>query len=79
MNKTILSMVLLAVIVIASCSKTTAAADPVSKHSAKTILFWNEKAYEAFGGATYLNCLMASRINAMVHLAGYLNHKNRFL
>lgn len=33
------------------------------------VLKWNEVAYQAFGGATYQHSLMASRVNAMVHIA----------
>ncbi|HET8735163.1 MAG TPA: vanadium-dependent haloperoxidase [Pricia sp.] len=33
------------------------------------VLEWNEVAYQAFGGKAYQNSLMASRINAMVHIA----------
>src|SRR5690606_31047911 len=42
---------------------------PVSKHSASAVLYWNEIAYEAFGGKLYQHSLMASRLNAMVQLA----------
>ncbi len=53
-----------------ACSKSSSAAPgPVSKHSAQAVLFWNEIAYEAFGGKLYQHSLMASRINAMVQLA----------
>ena len=37
--------------------------------SNEIILKWNEIAYNAFGGAAYQHSLMASRINAMVHIA----------
>jgi PAP2 superfamily len=33
------------------------------------VLKWNEVAYEAFGGSAYQHSLMASRINAMTHIA----------
>ncbi len=33
------------------------------------IIEWNEVAYHAFGGEAYLHSLLASRINAMTHLA----------
>ena len=42
---------------------------PVSSRSAVAILQWNEIAFNAFGGTQYQHSLMASRINAMVHLA----------
>lgn len=43
--------------------------NPVSSQPASTVLYWNEVAYEAFGGTQYQHSLMASRINATVHLA----------
>jgi len=33
------------------------------------VLVWNENAYQAFGGTGYQHSLMASRINAMMHIA----------
>lgn len=42
---------------------------PVSSRPADAILYWNEVAYDAFGATKYQHSLMASRINAMVHLA----------
>ena len=42
---------------------------PVSSKSAVAVLHWNEVAFDAFGGTQYQHSLMASRINAMVHLA----------
>src|SRR5688572_14540263 len=42
---------------------------PVSSKSAVAVLHWNEVAFDAFGGTKYQHSLMASRINAMVHLA----------
>jgi hypothetical protein len=41
----------------------------VSSQPATAILYWNEVAYNAFGGAKYQHALMASRVNVMVHLA----------
>lgn len=43
--------------------------NPVSTLPAAPVLFWNEVAYNAFGGTAYQHSLMASRINALVHLA----------
>jgi hypothetical protein len=45
------------------------------------ILEWNEVAYQAFGGEAYLHSLMASRINAMTHIAMHdaLNAFIRFI
>jgi hypothetical protein len=51
-----------------ACSKANSE-NPVSKLPAAPVLFWNEVAYNAFGGVAYQHSLMASRINAMVHLA----------
>src|SRR5689334_18215363 len=39
------------------------------KFPSKVVLTWNEYAYQAFGGVDIQHSLMASRINAMVHLA----------
>jgi hypothetical protein len=52
-----------------SCSKPEQLPGPVSSKSSETVLFWNEVAYNAFGGTQYQHSLMAARINAMVHLA----------
>jgi len=41
----------------------------VSNLPAEAVLYWNQVAYDAFGGTKYQHSLMASRINAMVHLA----------
>ncbi|HLW50692.1 MAG TPA: vanadium-dependent haloperoxidase [Sphingobacteriaceae bacterium] len=41
----------------------------VGKLSNNVIIEWNEIAYQAFGGESYQHSLMASRINAMTHLA----------
>ncbi|MFN7118113.1 MAG: hypothetical protein ACK4TA_15040 [Saprospiraceae bacterium] len=43
--------------------------NPFSKYSNQVILDWNVTAYDAMGGATYQHSLLASRINAMTHLA----------
>ncbi len=44
-------------------------ARPVSSLSADVVLYWDEVAYNAFGGTKYQHSLMAARIDAMVHLA----------
>lgn len=62
-------MLLLAALGIISCSKSKESSGPVSSQSSQTILYWNEVAYNAFGGAQYQHSLMASRINAIMHLA----------
>ncbi|WP_040005517.1 vanadium-dependent haloperoxidase [Fibrisoma limi] len=38
-------------------------------YSNQVVLDWNQMAYEAMGGPAYQHSLLASRINAMVHLA----------
>ncbi|HEX2535153.1 MAG TPA: vanadium-dependent haloperoxidase [Chitinophagaceae bacterium] len=67
--KTLFCLLLLAVIAGTSCSKSTAPAKSVQAYSGAAVLYWNEVAYEAFGGTQYQHSLMASRINALVHLA----------
>jgi hypothetical protein len=58
-----------------SCTKTTTGLQgnkplPFFKeHNNKVILDWNIIAFETMGGATYSNTLVASRLNAMVHIA----------
>jgi hypothetical protein len=53
----------------ASCSKEQNDRSSVENLPNDVILEWNEVAYLAFGGTTYQHSLMASRINAMTHLA----------
>src|SRR5918993_2134043 len=43
--------------------------DNINKLSNSIILKWDELAYQAFGGATYQHSLLASRVNAMTHIA----------
>ena len=64
-----LSLLLLATLGIISCSKPDSSVGAVSSQPAANILHWNKIAYTAFGGPEYQHSLMASRINAMVHLA----------
>jgi len=53
-----------------SCMRTSKESETsVKKMSNTVVLEWDEIAYEAFGGTTYQHSLMASRINAMTHLA----------
>jgi hypothetical protein len=52
-----------------SCSKVQNNSYYGEKLSNDIVIEWNEIAYHAFGGKTYINSLMASRINAMTHLA----------
>lgn len=70
MTKTVITAaVLTAFLFFASCSKNSVPNNSVSKASNKVVIEWNETAYDAFGGPAYQHSLMASRINAMVHLA----------
>jgi hypothetical protein len=69
MKKMMLTMVVITCLNIAGCSKDQATEPDVENFSNKVILEWNEVAYYAFGGESYLNSLMASRINAMMHIA----------
>ncbi|MCF0049031.1 phosphatase PAP2 family protein [Dyadobacter sp. LJ53] len=41
----------------------------LKEYSNQVILDWNQVAFNAMGGATYQHSLVASRLNAMVHLA----------
>lgn len=51
-----------------ACSKRER--DELAKKFPNTVVrMWNENAYFAFGGENYQHSLMASRINAMMHLA----------
>ena len=69
MKPTILTLILVSFLLLFSFSKNSSSVEPVSSQSAKTILYWNEVAFEAFGGVAYQHSLMASRINTMMHLA----------
>lgn len=62
-----LSFIIISILV--SCSKNTVPHKAVSSRSNQIALQWNEIAYNAFGGTSYQHSLMASRINAMMHLA----------
>ncbi len=57
-----------------ACKETNAITAPeqdqeLAKYSNQVILDWNAVALEAMGGPTYQHSLLASRINAMTHLA----------
>lgn len=70
MKKMMLTMGLITCLNMAGCSKDQTTDGPDGeKLTNEVILEWNEVAYTAFGGETYQNSLMASRINAMVHIA----------
>jgi hypothetical protein len=70
MKKMMLTMGLITCLNLAGCNKDQAANGPDGeKLSNEVILEWNEIAYTAFGGEAYQHSLMASRLNAMVHIA----------
>lgn len=57
-----------------SCQKSKSgdinkATDPFPGMSNKVIIEWNLAAFDAMGGTSYQNTLVASRLNAMVHIA----------
>lgn len=69
-NKTVIGFVLLLSLGLGSFIKHPSSENqPVSSLPAHAVLEWNKIAYDAFGGTKYLHSPMASRINAMVHLA----------
>lgn len=70
MKKLIFMLGLVTCLSVESCSKLQYNNSPETvSFSNNVVLEWNEVAYEAYGGAAYQNSLMASRINAMTHLA----------
>ncbi len=56
-------------VVMFSCSRSNERGSTVKKLPNTVILEWNEVAFKAFDGPFYQHSLMASRINAMTHLA----------
>lgn len=52
-----------------ACSNENGNVPETGDLSNAVILDWNEVAYQAYGAESYQNSLMASKINAMVHLA----------
>ena len=52
-----------------SCSNELFPGPETENQPNDVILNWNQVAYQAFGGEAYLHSLMASRINAMTHIA----------
>ncbi len=52
-----------------ACSRNNYPADTIKNLPNDVVLKWNKVAYEGFGGITYQHSLMASRLNAMVHIA----------
>lgn len=70
LKKFLAGTLLLMLFIFSSCSKSLSPdAGPVRKLSAQPVLYWNEVAYNAFGGPAIQHSLAASRLNAMVHLA----------
>jgi hypothetical protein len=69
-NKIKLTMIAwIATIAVVSCSRDNDRGNAFDKLPNETILEWNEIAFNAFGGPAYQHSLMASRINAMTHIA----------
>jgi hypothetical protein len=62
-------MFMLGLVTCLSCTTTQHNGPEVDQLSNDVILEWNNVAYQAFGGEQYLHSLMASRINAMTHIA----------
>lgn len=69
MKQTLLMLGVAISLLTVSCRRENYPSNGIEKLSNAVVLKWNEVAYHAFGGATYQHSLMASRINAMVHLA----------
>ena len=56
-------------VITVSCSRKNAETKKPDELSGAIIIEWNGIAYNAFGGPAYQHSLMASRINAMMHIA----------
>jgi hypothetical protein len=56
-------------VIAVSCSRKGADEKKPDEFSGAIIIEWNGIAYNAFGGPAYQHSLMASRINAMMHIA----------
>jgi hypothetical protein len=69
MKKIIIMLGVVTCLISESCSREQYIGTEDENLTNKVILEWNEVAYHAFGGEAYLNSLMASRINAMTHIA----------
>jgi hypothetical protein len=69
LRKTWLMLGILTSLFTVSCSRNHYPADSIKNLPNDVVLKWNEVAYEGFGGFTYQHSLMASRVNAMVHIA----------
>ena len=68
-KKTMLMLGVMASIFASSCSRTKDTANAIEKLPNTVILEWNEIAFKAFDGPAYQHSLMASRINAITHIA----------
>lgn len=69
MKKLILMLAVAGCLFSVSCSKQQYGGPDLEILSNDVVLEWNEVAYQAFGGKAYQHSLMASRINAMAHIA----------
>jgi hypothetical protein len=69
MKNMMLIMTVITCLNTAGCGEDQPVRPDAETFSNEVILEWNEVAYNAFGGELYQNSLMASRINAMVHIA----------
>jgi hypothetical protein len=69
MKKTMLMLGVAGSLLMVSCSRNEHLPDRIEDLPNDVVLEWDEVAYEAFGGTAYQHSLMASRINAMVHIA----------
>ncbi len=68
-TKILIGFLVLAMLFFAACSNKSYPEKTLEDLPPTVILEWNEIAFNAFGGAQYQHSLMASRINAMVHIA----------
>jgi hypothetical protein len=68
-TKTWLILGLVGISLFTSCSKIDLPAHDTDKLSNNVIIQWNLVALQAEGGVTYANPLLASRVNAMMHIA----------
>jgi hypothetical protein len=69
MKKILLMLGIATVLFMVSCSRNNYPGGSVENLPNDVVLKWNEVAYHAFGGAAYQHSLMASRINAIMHIA----------
>jgi hypothetical protein len=68
-NKTWMMIALIVATGAISCSRNKDTSNAIEKLPNTVVLKWNETAFKAFDGPAYQHSLMASRINAMTHLA----------